>query len=124
MSSSGTPRTPGPAVRRWLWLALVAVSAIAVRLFPRAAAVRGALLVEVADEALNDCPSVEHLVVLRRVVREVPWTHGRDKVWEQLVEDEAGLRFWLYRDGLYDREIVQEEGKAVQPHWFMHGLFA
>jgi protein ImuB len=40
------------------------------------------------------------------------------------VEDETGLRFWLYRDGLYDREIVQEEGKAVQPNWFMHGLFA
>jgi len=33
------------------------------------------------------------------------------------VEDEEGLRFWLYRDGLYDRE-------AVQPNWFMHGLFA
>ncbi len=40
------------------------------------------------------------------------------------VEDEAGLRFWLYRDGLYDREIEQEEAKAVQPNWFMHGLFA
>jgi protein ImuB len=40
------------------------------------------------------------------------------------VEDEAGLRFWLYRDGLYDREIVQQEGKPVQPNWFMHGLFA
>jgi protein ImuB len=40
------------------------------------------------------------------------------------VEDEAGLRFWLYRDGLYDREIVQEEDKVVQPQWFMHGLFA
>jgi protein ImuB len=40
------------------------------------------------------------------------------------VEDETGLRFWLYRDGLYDREIVQEEGKAVHPTWFMHGLFA
>jgi protein ImuB len=40
------------------------------------------------------------------------------------VEDESGLRFWLYRDGLYDREIAQEEGKAVQPNWFMHGLFA
>jgi protein ImuB len=40
------------------------------------------------------------------------------------VEDEAGLRFWLYRDGLYDREIEQEAGKAVQPNWFMHGLFA
>jgi protein ImuB len=40
------------------------------------------------------------------------------------VEDEAGLRFWLYRDGLYDREIAQEESRAVQPNWFMHGLFA
>ena len=40
------------------------------------------------------------------------------------VEDEVGLRFWLYRDGLYDREIEQMEGRAVQPNWFMHGLFA
>jgi protein ImuB len=40
------------------------------------------------------------------------------------VEDEEGLRFWLYRDGLYDREIEQKEGKPVQPNWFMHGLFA
>ena len=40
------------------------------------------------------------------------------------VEDETGLRFWLYRDGLYDRETVQEEGRAVQPNWYMHGLFA
>jgi protein ImuB len=40
------------------------------------------------------------------------------------VEDESGLRFWLYRDGLYDREIEQQEGKPVQPNWYMHGLFA
>jgi protein ImuB len=40
------------------------------------------------------------------------------------VEDESGLRFWLYRDGLYDREIVQREGETVQPNWFVHGLFA
>jgi protein ImuB len=40
------------------------------------------------------------------------------------VEDEAGLRFWVYRDGLYEREIEQQDGKPVQPHWFMHGLFA
>ena len=40
------------------------------------------------------------------------------------VEDETGLRFWLYRDGLYGREIAQEQGRVVQPQWFMHGLFA
>ncbi|HEY2134975.1 MAG TPA: DNA polymerase Y family protein [Xanthobacteraceae bacterium] len=34
-----------------------------------------------------------------------------------LVEDEAGHRFWLYREGLYARE-------TVTPRWFVHGLFA
>jgi protein ImuB len=38
------------------------------------------------------------------------------------VEDEAGIRFWLYRDGLYG-EIVKDD-KPVQPGWFVHGLFA
>jgi protein ImuB len=34
-----------------------------------------------------------------------------------LVEDEAGRRFWLYREGLYARE-------TAAPCWFVHGLFA
>jgi len=33
------------------------------------------------------------------------------------VEDEAGKRFWLYRDGLYGRE-------PFAPRWYVHGLFA
>jgi protein ImuB len=39
------------------------------------------------------------------------------------VEDEAGLRFWLYRDGLYD-EAVDRKGLDTEPKWFVHGLFA
>jgi protein ImuB len=38
------------------------------------------------------------------------------------VEDDAGMRFWLYRNGLYG-EIVKQ-GIAVAPKWFVHGLFA
>ncbi|MBN8969910.1 MAG: DNA polymerase Y family protein [Rhizobiales bacterium] len=33
------------------------------------------------------------------------------------VEDKEGLRFWLYRQGIYRREVRQFR-------WFMHGLFA
>ncbi|MFC3690744.1 DNA polymerase Y family protein [Chenggangzhangella methanolivorans] len=33
------------------------------------------------------------------------------------VEDEAGARFWIFRDGLFGREIEH-------PRWFLHGLFA
>jgi protein ImuB len=32
------------------------------------------------------------------------------------VEDKAGRRFWLYRDGLYR--------PAAAPRWFLHGIFA
>src|SRR5215207_9418887 len=34
-----------------------------------------------------------------------------------IVEDEAGRRFWLFREGLYGREMHE-------PRWFVHGLFA
>jgi protein ImuB len=33
------------------------------------------------------------------------------------VEDDRGRRFWLYRDGLYERE-------QFAPRWYVHGLFA
>ena len=34
-----------------------------------------------------------------------------------LVEDDDGRRFWLYREGLYERE-------TNAPRWFVQGLFA
>lgn len=39
------------------------------------------------------------------------------------VEDATGLRFWLYRDGLYG-EPISDDGKPLAPKWFMHGVFA
>jgi acetyl-CoA synthetase len=44
---------------------------------------------EMADKALVSCPTVTRVIMHRRVVREVPWTHGRDYVWEVVLEDEA-----------------------------------
>ena len=32
------------------------------------------------------------------------------------IETCAGMRVWLYREGLYGRE-------TTQPRWFLHGLF-
>jgi protein ImuB len=33
------------------------------------------------------------------------------------VEDGDGHRFWLFREGLYERE-------TTAPRWYMHGVFA
>jgi len=41
------------------------------------------------------------------------------------IEDAEGLRFWIFRDGLYEGELRSDaEGEPVLPKWFVHGLFA
>ena len=77
----------------------------------------------------------------RRVLHEVVTAYGPERIapewWDGLmgetgaaqavghnrrtrdyyrVEDTQGHRFWLYRDGLYERE-------TGYPRWFMHGVF-
>jgi protein ImuB len=54
------------------------------------------------------------------------WKHGGQTLTRDYfrVEDEAGLRFWIYRDGLYGSELVDAEGKPAASSWFVHGLFA
>jgi protein ImuB len=48
------------------------------------------------------------------------WRNDRDEKLTRdyfRVENEAGARFWLYREGLY------QSGKRI-PRWYVHGLFA
>jgi protein ImuB len=71
----------------------------------------------------------------RGVIYEVAGSQGPERIgaewWRQpsqdrppeptrdyyLVEDAVGHRFWLYREGLYERE-------TAAARWFVHGLFA
>jgi protein ImuB len=68
----------------------------------------------------------------RRVLHEVAQAEGPERIafewWRDeagraltrdyfRVESKAGVRVWLYREGLYGRE-------TAQPRWFLHGLFA
>ncbi len=39
----------------------------------------------VADEAVDQVPSVEHVVVVQRAGNEIPWSEGRDRWWHHLV---------------------------------------
>jgi acetyl-CoA synthetase len=42
-------------------------------------------LKELADAAVADCPSIEHVLVLRRTESDVAWTEGRDVWWHDVV---------------------------------------
>jgi protein ImuB len=79
-----------------------------------------------------------HHFTWRRATHQVVRVEGPERIamewWKQdgetltrdyfRIEDAQGLRFWIFRDGLYDRELVNEEGKPEPAHWYVHGLFA
>ena len=44
---------------------------------------------ETADEAAAASPSVEHVVVYKRLGREIPWSAGRDHWWHELIGKES-----------------------------------
>ena len=70
----------------------------------------------------------------RRALHEVVAVEGPERIEDQWwsdggpardyfrVEDKSGLRFWLFRAGLY-RDLMRGGG-INPPRWFVHGLFA
>ena len=71
-----------------------------------------------------------HQFTWRRVTHAVVRVEGPERIamewWKQngealtrdyfRIEDEEGLRFWIFRDGLYESELVDEEGEPVPPN--------
>ena len=69
--------------------------------------------------------------VWRRGVHDIARVEGPERIapewWRQpggtrlrdyyRVEDEAGRRFWIYREGVFG------DGRGGAPEWYMHGLF-
>jgi protein ImuB len=79
-----------------------------------------------------------HHFTWRRAVHAVVKVEGPERIamewWKQdgkaltrdyfRVEDETGLRFWIFRDGLYGSELYDADGRPAPANWFVHGLFA
>jgi len=75
---------------------------------------------ETADRALVSCPSVKKVIVHRRVVREVPWTHGRDEVWEVLLEDDPDRARTEELDPEDPLMIIYTSGTTGKPKGTLH----
>jgi protein ImuB len=81
----------------------------------------------VAVAAVPDGPPIRFR--WRRVLHEVTRAEGPERIADEWwradaptrdyyrVEDKEGRRFWVYREGLFERE-------TAQPRWFLHGTFA
>jgi acetyl-CoA synthetase len=74
---------------------------------------------ETADAALAEAPGVEHVVVLRRVGREVPLTAGRDHEWTELTE--AGAHVESERlDPEEPLMVIYTSGTTGRPKGALH----
>jgi acetyl-CoA synthetase len=52
---------------------------------------RAVAMKPIADDALAQVPTVEHVIVLRRTGQDVPWTPGRDHWWHELIPAQPSL---------------------------------
>jgi len=75
---------------------------------------------EVADRALVDAETVTHCIVHRRIGREIPWTHGRDKTWDVLIEDEPEELHTARLDPEDPLMIIYTSGTTGRPKGAVH----
>lgn len=75
---------------------------------------------EVADEAAASSPSVEHVIVYRRVGRDVPWSAGRDVWWHELVARESPECATEQTDAEDPFMIIYTSGTTGRPKGAVH----
>ena len=77
-------------------------------------------LKEQVDDALADCPDVEHVVVLRRAGNDVTMVEGRDHDWQALVDAAPDVHEARAFDAEHPLFILYTSGSTGRPKGVLH----
>jgi acetyl-CoA synthetase len=72
------------------------------------------------DESVAQCPSVEHVLVVRRTGQEVDWTDGRDLWWHEVVETADPIHEAQPMDAEHPLFILYTSGTTAKPKGILH----
>jgi acetyl-CoA synthetase len=72
------------------------------------------------DEAADRCPTVEHVLVVRRTGQDVAWQEGRDLWWHEVVETAAAEHTPSAFDAEHPLFILYTSGTTAKPKGILH----